>query len=646
MNEIDLLIKATEENQGDNANKAQILRNLVMQLRKVCLHPFLFDFAERNPDETTVQELVSSSGKLAVLDTLLRSLFQKGHRTVLFSQFTGMLDIIEDYCTLRGWKYCRFDGGTPRSQRNYLIKQFNAPDSDVFIFLMSTRSGGLGINLQTADTCILYDSDWNPQPDLQAMARVHRIGQKKTVHVYRLVSCGTVEERILERAEKKLYLDQMVNRGASSQNADDDSGGGLSTDDLLQALKFGSNAIFSSSNDLPTEADISILTDRTRTEDDTRGILQGGVTNTAQSFDKDKKLTDTQTFDGINFREFRDSQQTHLRKKKGKLLDSLKIEWAGILEEGIGSDSGKRKRKNRIVSIAGKGSGYGKEFVPVLVGNNYDLDSGEPSVWTETKRKMPAPPKKKPKKAATFRDNQDFCQCCGDGGILILCPSCPVSVHEKCCGMTPRQFLRCSHHRCTSCDRNVSTAGGLLFPCQSCPGSFCEDCLPGDEQIIDGVGRFATFGLEPDKKYVYIHCSKQCEDVAKREFGWKKPVRTVPECPAPLDVSYAFGARALSVKEIALKHANMNNTHLQEKNEMNTDSSRVSEDNSMPLSKQENVIDIRSSSKLTDPINLTPLKHDENNTTSTQDNSDLGMDSYHSSNFIDLTMSSPCSVSE
>ena len=111
---------------------------------------------------------------------------------------------------------------------------------------MSTRSGGLGINLQTADTCILQDGDWNPQPDLPAAARDHRIGQKKTVHVNRLGGGGTVEERILERATKKLYLNQMVNRGRSSERIDND-GSGLSSADLLYSLKFGSNTIFKSS---------------------------------------------------------------------------------------------------------------------------------------------------------------------------------------------------------------------------------------------------------------------------------------------------------------------------------------------------------------------------------------------------------------
>lgn len=177
---------------GENSTSAtakNILSNLIMQLRKCCLHPFLFDGAEVDINSTTCEDLIAASGKLAVLDMLLRSLYEKKHRVVLFSQFTSVLDILDDYCTMRGFKHCRFDGSTPRAKRNFIVNQFNAEGSDYFVFLMSTRSGGQGLNLQTADTCILFDSDWNPQPDLQAMARVHRIGQKKTVHVSSLASC-------------------------------------------------------------------------------------------------------------------------------------------------------------------------------------------------------------------------------------------------------------------------------------------------------------------------------------------------------------------------------------------------------------------------------------------------------------------------
>ena len=154
MNEIESLVKLTEQDDVDSTGKGTMLRNLIMQLREICLHPYLFDFAETDTSATGVEELIATSGKLAVLDKLLRSMFKNGHRTCIFSQFTSMLNILEDYCVLRGWNYCRFDGSTPRAQRNHIINRFNAPGSDVFIFLMSTRSGGLGINLQTADTCM------------------------------------------------------------------------------------------------------------------------------------------------------------------------------------------------------------------------------------------------------------------------------------------------------------------------------------------------------------------------------------------------------------------------------------------------------------------------------------------------------------
>lgn len=121
-----------------------------------------------------------------------------------------VLDILEDYCWLRQYKYCRLDGNTAHEDRQRDIDMFNAPGSEKFIFMLTTRAGGLGINLASADIVILYDSDWNPQMDLQAMDRAHRIGQTKQVCVFRLITENTVEERIIEKAEKKLRLDSVV----------------------------------------------------------------------------------------------------------------------------------------------------------------------------------------------------------------------------------------------------------------------------------------------------------------------------------------------------------------------------------------------------------------------------------------------------
>jgi SWI/SNF-related matrix-associated actin-dependent regulator of chromatin subfamily A member 5 len=156
--------------------------------------------------------MVVASSKFVLLDKLLPKLKKEGHRVLIFTNFTRMLDLLEDYLNYRGYgaEYSRLDGMTARAKRNLDIRLFNKKDSPCFVFLLSTRAGGLGINLTGADTCIFFDSDWNPQVDIQAQARCHRIGQTKPVSVYRLITKDSVEERILSRTLKKLYLSARV----------------------------------------------------------------------------------------------------------------------------------------------------------------------------------------------------------------------------------------------------------------------------------------------------------------------------------------------------------------------------------------------------------------------------------------------------
>ncbi|EME27220.1 chromatin remodeling complex / DNA-dep ATPase [Galdieria sulphuraria] len=195
--------------------RLQGLQNVLMQLRKCCNHPYLFEEPDENFDEKgkfwkTTEDLVTCVGKLQLLDRLLPKLKKYGHQILLYSQMTRMLDILEDYLCLRGYVYCRIDGSTSFEDRQDMIRSFNSSDSDIFIFLLSTRAGGLGINLVAADTVIFYDSDFNPQVDLQAMDRCHRIGQTREVHVYRLVSAGTIEEILLLKANNKRKLEKLV----------------------------------------------------------------------------------------------------------------------------------------------------------------------------------------------------------------------------------------------------------------------------------------------------------------------------------------------------------------------------------------------------------------------------------------------------
>ncbi|KAI0128052.1 hypothetical protein F4776DRAFT_664803 [Hypoxylon sp. NC0597] len=202
-------------NEGNNGQKSSLL-NIVMELKKVSNHPYMFPGAEEKVlngserREDQIKGLIASSGKMMLLDQLLAKLKKDNHRVLIFSQMVKVLDILGDYLRLRGYQFQRLDGTIGAGPRRLAINHFNAEDSSDFCFLLSTRAGGLGINLMTADTVIIFDSDWNPQADLQAMARAHRIGQKKPVTVYRLVSKETIEEEVLERARNKLLLEYLA----------------------------------------------------------------------------------------------------------------------------------------------------------------------------------------------------------------------------------------------------------------------------------------------------------------------------------------------------------------------------------------------------------------------------------------------------
>jgi SWI/SNF-related matrix-associated actin-dependent regulator of chromatin subfamily A member 5 len=252
-------------NSNSNSSRTAIL-NIVMQLRKCCNHPYLFPGIEDRNENPFGEHLITNCGKMVLLDKLLRKLYERKHRVLIFSQMTRMLDILEDYCAMRGFQHCRIDGNTSYEDREDRIADYNSLNSEKFIFLLSTRAGGLGINLQTADTVIIYDSDWNPQADLQAQDRCHRIGQTKQVHVYRLVTDDTVEVKVVERAQQKLKLDAMVVQ--QGRLADRDRK--MSKNELLETLKFGADKIFRTKDSSSiTDEDIDIILEmgRKRTEE-------------------------------------------------------------------------------------------------------------------------------------------------------------------------------------------------------------------------------------------------------------------------------------------------------------------------------------------------------------------------------------------
>ncbi|KAI0932898.1 hypothetical protein AcW1_000117 [Taiwanofungus camphoratus] len=188
------------------------LSNELMQLRKICQHPYLFESVEDkiNPSGMVDDKIIRTSGKIELLSRILPKFFATDHRVLIFFQMTKVMDIMEDFLKMMGWKYLRLDGGTKTEDRAGHVALFNTPDSDIRVFILSTRAGGLGLNLQTADTVIIFDSDWNPHADLQAQDRAHRIGQTKVVRILRFITEKSVEEAMFARARFKLDIDDKV----------------------------------------------------------------------------------------------------------------------------------------------------------------------------------------------------------------------------------------------------------------------------------------------------------------------------------------------------------------------------------------------------------------------------------------------------
>lgn len=191
---------------NDDVPHQRGLNNVLMQLRKACNHPYLFRTDSYRIDET----MIRASGKFLLLDSMLPKLKAAGHRVLLFSQMTAVMDLLAEFFTYRGYRHLRLDGSTPADERERRVARFNDPCSPTFIFLLSTRAGGLGLNLASADTIVIFDSDWNPMMDAQAQDRAHRIGQRNDVTVFRLIAAAPVEERILARATDKLNMNSLV----------------------------------------------------------------------------------------------------------------------------------------------------------------------------------------------------------------------------------------------------------------------------------------------------------------------------------------------------------------------------------------------------------------------------------------------------
>jgi len=361
-------IDAVNNAAGKKESKTRLL-NIVMQLRKCCNHPYLFDGAEPGPPYTTDEHLVFNAAKMVTLDKLLKRVEAQGSRVLIFSQMSRVLDILEDYSVMRGYKYCRIDGGTAHEDRIAAIDGYNKPGSEKFLFLLTTRAGGLGINLTSADIVVLFDSDWNPQADLQAMDRAHRIGQTKQVVVYRFVTDQAIEEKVLERAAQKLRLDQLVIQQGRAQQVNKNAN---SKDDLLGMIQHGAEKVFNQ------QASTTFSGDQKdeMTDDDFDAILARGQNRTAELNAKYEKLgiDDLQKFTSDSAYEWNGTNYVDKKKDVG-------VNWINPT---------KRERKEQTYSI----DGYYRQA----------LQTGGRT--TDSKPKIPRAPKQQAMHDYQFFDSQ------------------------------------------------------------------------------------------------------------------------------------------------------------------------------------------------------------------------------------------------
>ncbi|XP_007459440.1 PREDICTED: chromodomain-helicase-DNA-binding protein 1-like isoform X4 [Lipotes vexillifer] len=339
-----ILMKDLDAFENEMAKKVK-LQNVLSQLRKCVDHPYLFDGVEPEPFEIG-GHLIEASGKLHLLDKLLA--FLEGHRVLLFSQMTQMLDILQDYMDYRGYSYERVDGSVRGEERHLAIKNFG--QQPIFIFLLSTRAGGVGMNLTAADTVIFVDSDFNPQNDLQAAARAHRIGQNKSVKVIRLIGRDTVEEIVCRKAASKLQLTNTIvegghfTLGAQKPAAHADL-------QLSEILKFGLDKLLSSEGSTMDEIDLESILGET---EDGQWISGGLPTAEERSREQEEGKNHMYLFEGKDYskepsKEDRKSfeQLVNLHKtllektsQEGRLLRNK----GSVLIPGLVEGSTKRKR--------------------------------------------------------------------------------------------------------------------------------------------------------------------------------------------------------------------------------------------------------------------------------------------------------------
>ncbi|KAI4161329.1 MAG: hypothetical protein LQ342_004996 [Letrouitia transgressa] len=510
-----ILKQALEQEQQDESKKSawRKLMNLLMQLRKCCNHPYLLPHA--GPDPYYLGEhIIHSSAKFIVLDKIIDQLVIKQKKKVLiFSGFTRMLDCCEDFLALRGgtgqqFRYTRLDGSTARARRNLSIRIFNQENSEHRVMLISTKAGGLGINLATASDVILLDQDWNPQITLQAEARSHRIGQKNAVTVYKLCTQGTVEEQMMGRIQKKLYLSAKVTesmrnvhsvkgqkRASSGRTAIEEDMPQLRTSELMSLVRHGAQALAHPELDINDMLNWDWPTMLEKCKDKPSDIhvsQDTGATNGIENEDEEKWLSQM--------------EQVKSRIFQGKKYHRPS-EVSGYKDISQSWDR-EQRRIGKETTIMVDGYAISKESMSCGDWEAVPTMAGKDPRLSEPKRE---------KKLAVI--NQDHCQVCWDGGELTLCSGCPRSYHYNCLDAETKARSRgqitfnCTQHQCWDCQQKTAEAGGMIFRCRWCEKGFCEDCLDWEKTDLLGenLREYELLNFPAVAQAFYIRCHS-CTD--------------------------------------------------------------------------------------------------------------------------------------
>jgi SWI/SNF-related matrix-associated actin-dependent regulator of chromatin subfamily A member 5 len=509
-----ILQEAVAKEQTDpDANKGawKKLMNLVMQLRKCCSHPYLLPDVAPDPYYLS-DHIIRASGKFILLEKLLKhTVFNQGKKVLIFSGFTRTLDYCEDLLSLisnhgERFKSLRLDGSTARARRNLEIRLFNQKDSDYKVMLLSTRAGGLGINLTSAQDVIFLDEDWNPQITLQAEARAHRIGQTKKVTIYKLCTQGTVEEQMMGRIRKKLYLSAKITESMQSvhgkQTADTKKGGRQSlSEDLPQMdatqlktlVRRGAQTLSHPEIDVKEMISWDLETMMAKCRDNPADLTESA---THSEVDEDKWLSTIERVECAVFEGKRHQRQLDTNWKANTSS-------ANILPDAITRED-RRKGKNTTVMVDG------------FAINKESMNCGD---WEA----VPTFAGKDPRLAEPIREkrreitHEDHCLACFedvDAGHMVECRSCPRAYHYDCLDSQYQAKVKgfngfyCSQHNCADCGKTTNDAGGLIFRCRWCPQGFCEDCLDWDktELVGDNLPEFELMGEEHTTGGFYIKC--------------------------------------------------------------------------------------------------------------------------------------------